>query len=80
MCLTFLFQAIGLGVVTGVWRRPLHHGTEAALALRALRGPVPSGRCAAFAARRCAVGLPLVVLLRAVSKELLKRGPEAGNR
>ncbi|CAK9068128.1 unnamed protein product [Durusdinium trenchii] len=66
------FTGVCLGVVTGVWRCPHHHSVEAAARLREVRGPFPSVSFFVFGGRRFLLGLVLVLLLRAVTKEVLK--------
>lgn len=66
------FTGVCLGVVTGVWRCPHHHSVEAAARLREVRGLFPSVSFFVFGGRRFLLGLVLVLLLRAVTKEVLK--------
>ncbi|CAE7682719.1 LPPD [Symbiodinium pilosum] len=66
------FTGVCLGVVTGVWRCPHHHSVAAAEAIKAARGPLASSSFVLFVGRRFVVGLVLVLILRAVSKEVLK--------
>jgi len=66
------FTGVCLGVVTGVWRCPHHHSAAAAEYIKEARGPVGSAAFLLFVGRRFVIGLPLALLLRAVSKEILK--------
>lgn len=66
------FTGVCLGVTTGVWRCPRHHSVNAAATLRQVRGDFPSVGFFFFAGRRFMLGLLVVLLLRAISKEILK--------
>jgi len=66
------FTGVCLGVTTGVWRCPHHHNAEAATRLRVARGDFPSAGFFVFGGRRFILGLVVVLIFRAVSKEILK--------
>ena len=66
------FTGTAWGLIIGIWRRADFHSAEASQAIRERRGPIFSLSCVTFVALRFVVGLMVVLVLRAVAKEIAK--------
>jgi hypothetical protein len=66
------FTAVCWGLVIGIWRRPDFHSLAAASAMVERRGSLLSWTCIQFVGVRFVVGVVLVLVLRAIAKEVAK--------